>query len=479
MVEGMSGKHPRRDRDCNGGVVGEDPMMATSKIQGLTPSKPGHQFIFYGDSCSGVPGGRHEETHARVNAVLTRLDPPPEFIIFPGDEIIGLVPDEKALRQQWQHWFEEEMAWLDRSKTPMFHSTGNHTTYDQMSERVFADVMKHLPRNGPVGQKGLAYFVRRDDLLLVFVHTLWSSMGGEGHIETDWLQQTLHQHADARWKLVVGHHPAFPVNGYVGSYQRTIGDEYVPAFWRILRDNGVLAYLCSHILAFDVQCREGVLQITSAGAGTKHRMPEDIEYLHAVQMAIDSNGLQYQVLDDTGALRESLHWPPPRTKRQIDLKPGIHPLPWRHGDTPDLVRLEIKGTAAMSGSGCRQTLFAAMDEKSGEIPLWIGFIGAKTQLTVILQPSSGRSPHYWFGPEIDHNRPFEFDVLLHQGMGPGGILWRSPATPYWSSFSGSSAWGIERLAWPSHCSVGLASSANNTPFRGNGLCLGLSSATIK
>ena len=362
----------------------------------------------------------------------------------------------------------------------MFHSTGNHTTYNQMSERVFADVMRHLPQNGPAGQEGLAYFVRRDDLLLVFVHTLWSSMGGEGHIETDWLEQILHQHADARWKLVVGHHPAFPVNGYVGSYQRTIGDEYVPAFWRILRNNGVLAYLCSHILAFDVQCHEGVLQITSAGAGTQHRMPEEIEYLHAVQMAIDSNGLQYQVLDDAGALRESLSWPPPETQRRIDLEPGIHPLPWQHGDAPDLVRIEIKGTAPrVASAGRRQTLFAAIDQQSGEMPLWIGLIGAKMQLTAILQPLSGRSPHYWFGPDVDHDRPFGFEILLHKGMGPGGILWRSSVTPYWSSLTGSSAWGIERLVWPSCCSVGMATSADNTPFQGVGLCLGLSSAGIK
>ncbi|MEM9439474.1 MAG: hypothetical protein AAGA73_03420 [Pseudomonadota bacterium] len=450
--------------------------MAKPKIEALLPSQSGHQFVVYGDSCSGVPGAPHEATHARVNAVVAQFDPPPEFIIFPGDEIIGLVPDERSLRQQWQHWFDQEMAWLDRSKIPIYHATGNHTTYDVMSEHVFADVMRHLPRNGPAGQRGLAYFVRRDDLLLIFIHTLWSSMGGEGHIETDWLEQTLHHHADARWKLVIGHHPAFPVNGYVGPYQRTIGSEYVAGFWQILRDNHVLAYLCSHILAFDVQCHEGVLQITSAGAGTAHRMPEDVEYLHAVQMAIDDDGLRYQVLDDQGTHRETLTWPPTRANDSINLPRGqVCRLPWQGDDTPGFVRLEMNGTAQRAGLGARQTLFAATDQHTGDMPLWIGLVGATMQLTVVLQPIAGRSPHYWLGPVVDEHQPFELDLLLHRGMGPGGILWRSPTSPNWSSFTGSSAWGLERLSWPTSCTVGVTCTVEDAPFLGPSLNVALSS----
>ena len=84
-----------------------------------------------------------------------------------------------TLREQWRYWIEEELRWLDRDTIPLYHTTGNHTAYDQVSEEVFKDVLAHLPRNGPRGQKGLSYFVRRDDLLLVFVNTLWSRLGGE------------------------------------------------------------------------------------------------------------------------------------------------------------------------------------------------------------------------------------------------------------------------------------------------------------
>ncbi|BCH21006.1 hypothetical protein MesoLjLb_07910 [Mesorhizobium sp. L-8-3] len=117
-----------------------------------------------------MPHALHEQTFASVNAVVRRLRPRPEFILFPGDEIIGLVPDAATLRKQWRHWLDTEMGWLDRTKTPIWHATGNHTTYDTMSEAVFREVLG-LPGNGPPDQIGLSYFVRRDDLLMVFVNS--------------------------------------------------------------------------------------------------------------------------------------------------------------------------------------------------------------------------------------------------------------------------------------------------------------------
>ena len=71
---------------------------AKTFIPALLPRGKGHQFLLYGDACSGVPGALHEKTFASVNAVVQRLRPQPDFILFPGDEIIGLTPDADALR---------------------------------------------------------------------------------------------------------------------------------------------------------------------------------------------------------------------------------------------------------------------------------------------------------------------------------------------------------------------------------------------
>ncbi len=443
-------------------------------IPALRPRGAGYQFVCYADSCSGVPGALHERTFGEINRVVGRLRPQPEFICFPGDEIQGLLADDDALRTQWRYWLDQEMSWLDREAVPLYHTTGNHTTYDDASEAIFREMLPQLPRNGPPGQEVLSYFVRRGDLLLIFVNTLWSGLGGEGRVETDWLEETLAANANARHKLVCGHHPAFPVNGFSGPYQRELAPENADAFWQVLVRHQVTAYLCSHILAFDVQVHQGILQITTAGAGTAHRMPEELEYLHCVQLALDEAGLRYQVLDSAGRLREWLAWPPTISDstgwplfsggagRQFPAK--------RDALASDLLAWRIRGVTPESGNGSPQTLIAGWDEGPGLATVWIGLIGAEQRLAVLLSPQPGRSPHLWHGQTLSPDQPFELQVGIHTGMGPGGIMWREDDDAPWTSLRAASPWGAERVTWPQRWGVGHDKrGAHDRPFRGTNL----------
>lgn len=448
---------------------------APERIDAMLPRGDGHQFVFYGDACSGVAGAGNESAFIRTNDVVRRLTPAPQFVVFAGDEIVGLTTSEAELRDQWRHWFDVEMAWLDRSATPLYNTTSNHTTYDEMSERVFADVLDHLPRNGPIGQEGLSYYVRRGDLLLVFLHTSWTGLGGEGHIETDWLATVLDEHADARFTFVVGHHPAFPVNGFSGEHQREINRAQAEDLWEILVAHEVIAYLCSHILAFDVQVHRGVLQVVSAGAATPHQMPADIEYLHIVQAAVDELGLRYQAIDQDGRVREQLSWPPNiRPSTEWEPHSGQMPIVSLGSDPTHggggLVAWRIRGTTAVDGAGPRQTLVAAVPQGTALPSAWIGLTGLDQRLTVMLGPSPGRSPHYWFGPSLGAGETFDLQLALHFGMGPGGVLWRSGDRAPWSSLTSSSPWGPERLTWPFPWSIGcVGDTPSNADFRGRGL----------
>jgi hypothetical protein len=433
--------------------------IATPKDLG-PPVRRLWRFLF------GCAGASHERTFASVNAVVRRLDPQPEFILFPGDEIIGLENDAEALRAQWRHWLGTEMEWLDQRRVPLWHTTGNHTTYNRMSEAVFREVLE-LPTNGPHGQEGLSYWVRRNDLLMVFVHTLWSGLGGEGHVEMEWLQATLQQHQDARQKLVLGHHPVYPVNGYAGSYQREIGHEYSDRFWSILVGADVTAYVCSHILAFDVQVHQGVLQICTAGAGTAHRMPEGIEYLHCMQAALDENGLRYQVLDTNGDVRERLTWPLPSFEK-ADWKTLPHgtiaaPLTGLPGPETT-INLRIGGRTT-SEAAPQTILCASLPETMPQ--LWLGLRGPRQTLTLIVGRQAGRSPRYYFGPDLLADHDFAIEVVFYPDMGPGGMLWRRSGESRWTSFAGASSQGLERLNWPAHWSIGRGPSGpDDQPYRG-------------
>jgi hypothetical protein len=110
----------------------------------------------------------------------------------------------------------------------------------------------------------------------------------------------LEAQADARYKIVAGHYPVFPMNGYGERPLWCIAQTEAEAFWTVLIRHRVWTYLCSHIIAFDVQEHDGVLQICNGGAGTNSGPGGFMgpgEYHHFVQAALDANEFRLQTVD--------------------------------------------------------------------------------------------------------------------------------------------------------------------------------------
>ena len=132
----------------------------------------------------------------------------------------------------------------------------------------------------------------------------------------------------------------------------------------------------------------------------------------------------------------------------------------------------FRGTAAADGGGRPQTLVATVPEGTALPAVWVGLTGTAQRLTVTIGPEPGRSPHYWFGPELGPGAALDLQVAIHLGMGPGGVLWRAGDRSPWSSLTSSSPWGPERLRWPSRWSVGGGPGRPSAPpFRGRDLAV--------
>jgi len=329
--------------------------------------------------------------------------------------------------------------------------------------------------------------VRRGALLLVCINTNYSGIGGHGHVEHQWLDQVLGQHHDAKYKLVTGHFPIFPVNGYdLYPRWRVVPDEG-RSFWEVLVKHRVLAYLCSHIIAFDVQLHEGVLQLCTGGAGTeagpsaaKLAMPGTTEFLHIVQMALDSSGLRSQVIDTSGRRREGFALPIP----ELPIRPwdeigarGNEALAggWNRRNGSDsktcvaIWRFSGRLGEKVDQSEC-QTLLCGWDPFETAASVWICLEGNPPRLVVRLLPESGGGAQVWAGPSFAPNSPFSFDLVLHKAMGPGGILYRKDAAGPLSSLSSNSSKGAENLIWPKSWAVGHAQSGpTDRPFAGKDL----------
>jgi hypothetical protein len=409
------------------------------------------------------------------------LNPKPEFICFPGDHIDGYTKDYDALRAQWKYWLDTEMSWLDHTAIPIYHTTSNHNTYDEGSETVWREVFPAIPRNGPADQKGLSYYVRRGDLLLVCVNTSFSGLGGYGHVESSWLDQVLTENDDATFKFVAGHHPAHPVNGYIQYPTWRVVPDQAEAFWKVLVRHGVQAYLCSHIIAFDVQVHDGVLQVCTGGAGTDFLMPQRTEFYHCVQLVADDRGLRYQVLDTNGQIREWLEWPIsiPTSKQWQDMSGDDGPKKLQalnpKGEHPSagqwLTTWRFSGVLRDARrNGTRQTLLCGWEIREGMPTVWIGLTGCPHHLMVQLIPESGYGIQAWFGPVVRPDQPFDLQIAVHTGMGPRGILYRDNDTSPWSSCDGTSSKGAEGLTWPSNWTIGCGlSGPSDEPFLGESL----------
>jgi hypothetical protein len=155
-------------------------------------------------------------------------------------------------------------------------------------------------------------------------------------------------------------------------------------------------------------------------------------------------------------VRERLAWPLsiPAEQRWNFLPFGVGRAAVRGRlDVGRFVAFRFTGRAAPDGICVAQTLISAF-EPGVQAPLWIGLRGRDQRLTLTLAPEPRRSPQYWIGPAFLPGEAFDFQLLIHAGMGPGGVLFRTAADARWSSLETASAWGAERLEFPACWSIG-------------------------
>lgn len=172
-------------------------------------------------------------------------------------------------------------------------------------------------------------------------------------------------------------------------------------------------------------------------------------------------------------MRESLSWPFARP-----LSDSWAPIPtaselYLGGNDvspSQIIVRQLDGISARDDSGEPQTLISGTTQPGALPALWLGISGSEQQITLLLAPQPGRSPHRWTGPPLHPGRRFSIQIAFHPEMGAGGLLWRwSDKTP-WSSLIGASPWGVERLMTLTNWTIGHGQRGlTDQPFRGSEL----------
>jgi hypothetical protein len=411
---------------------------------------------------------------ALVHAILARPGPV-DALCYLGDHIAGYQTSEIELRRQWSHFLGSEFLPLMGRFARIYHLPSNHTAYDVASSTIFGETLP--PGRAVVSRKGLDHAVRDERALLIFLNTANPRDNGSATLDLDWLRQTLEAHACAPLKLVFGHHPIHPVNGYRRHPLWRLEPDLGREAWSVLREKGVSAYICSHILAFDFQVHEGVAQLCSGGGGTVYGpgglMPASAEYRHFVECSIDPRAIRCAAYDENGNLRERVDWPPDPAREPgivvSDLTEAASPLPSPPGWLdPNEARwgfiLSLAGVTPLNGSSA--TLLCGWTAAEGPPILWIGFEGWPPRLVVKAVPVAGDGARIWSAWSLPPGRNFAIEIMIHPGAGPGGVLARR-AGDAWSSLASDCARGLGHMVWPECWSVGHGSEGKlDTPFPG-------------
>ncbi|MBM3532357.1 MAG: hypothetical protein FJX60_04890 [Alphaproteobacteria bacterium] len=258
-----------------------------------------------GDSCSGIPGQRFEANLARIVARILERNAPADALLYLGDHVYGYTDDEPTLRAQWDHFLEHEFRPLDERYPRVLHIAGNHDANTPISA-AFCEARMPIP---PVARnrKGLNYVIDLGGAEIVVISTCDLANRGFAAVDMDWLAEALHS-LSAPIRLVAGHYPFHAVNGYEEVPKWVFPADQCMQAWRLFREAGVKAYLCSHIIAFDVQVHEDIVQLCSGGAGTEFG-PDGVmgngEFRHFVTVTVSSERLAFEAIDENGRVRES------------------------------------------------------------------------------------------------------------------------------------------------------------------------------
>ena len=199
----------------------------------------------------------------------------PDFVLNAGDimDARWWEGGEQVRSKTQEYWSGFKKRFDDRGMT-IYIAPGDHEYGDDGglklgdNARVFGEQFTRLlgmPRNGPANHLGRAFYVRKNNLLVITLDTFEDA--GEKFdytVEAEqltWMEQTILAHQDAEFIIVQGHLPIVgPVRSKNSSASMLKGGTD-SELWKLMVKYHVNAYLCGEHHRITVKKRDGIWQI--------------------------------------------------------------------------------------------------------------------------------------------------------------------------------------------------------------------------
>ena len=226
-------------------------------LPGIAPDQP---FTF------AVLGDHRGDSDGNVPPVLLEIfesinRDAPAFAISTGDIINGYPEEEEPhIRKLWAGYRKA----LQKLKPPIFHAPGNHDIFNEVSTRLWAELI------GPTRyafDAGAARFIVLDS------ETVPGRIDAK---QLEWLRSQLAS-AEARRVFIFVHQPLFPVDGHIGSSLDKFPAERDRLHALIAEHRAkVDAVFVGHEHLFHFERRDGVAYYITAGSGAPLYVPQEL-----------------------------------------------------------------------------------------------------------------------------------------------------------------------------------------------------------
>ena len=245
-------------------------------------SVPGENIVVAGDCRSGY------SIFSDMIYLISLLDQKPEGAFLVGDLI-----NDPGNVFEW-HVFFNTIKPLEAMST-VYPVVGNHDVDDYASQEIYLSSFNLA---------STYYTVRILDIFFIVLDSEEPGYAGQiSPVQKSWLENELaSKPVDVKYTIVVLHRPLFPITDKPPLYER---DYYHNLF--IVNDVDIV--FASHEHLYYRQEIDGIMYITTGGAGTPLSPETDSNFYHFVRFSVWETSLFFQIVRPTGKVFEEFEIP--------------------------------------------------------------------------------------------------------------------------------------------------------------------------
>lgn len=212
----------------------------------------------------------------------------PEFFLMAGDMVDGRWSSSAEMIEQAAALYYP--GWTRRMEShnlTYYTAIGDHELGDnpwpkekaRLAPKFEQQYCKYLkmPENGPQNKKGLAYYVRHKNVLVITLETFTfkndTIYANVDESQLEWFKEVVAQNQDAKFIVVQGHLPIWGDLSKRSSSGLMLDNGRESDLFKTMKEVGVDLYLCGEFHDVNINESDGIVQVVHGSSWGRKKVP--------------------------------------------------------------------------------------------------------------------------------------------------------------------------------------------------------------